>query len=172
MNARVPEPPGELVLRDARRQDQPCILNMMQLYYHDLMQWAPVRLHESGLFAVPSIDKYFERAGHHALLIRVGGELAGFALVDDNVLDEDARINFGHFFMAYAYRHHGLPAAALAAILRRIPGHWEIVHATANRKAIPISRQVLRQIALELRETAQMVEDVPCTVFHFRIRGD
>src|SRR5262249_26073344 len=70
------------------------------------------------------------------LLIRVGGELAGFALVNTHChLGEEVDFNLADFFIAREYRGLGIATEAVRLMMMQYPGRWEIAVAEHNMAA-------------------------------------
>ena len=120
--------------------------NMMQLYVHDFSEhwagrsqaeWAGnerfALLGEDGRFLDYPLDDYWGAADHVPLLIRSGGHLAGFALLNKHAhsgLPVDR--NMAEFFVARYHRRSGTGTRAAHEIFSRYPGVWETAVARRN----------------------------------------
>ena len=90
-----------------------------------------------GAFGPPvDLDVYWRDPEHIPLIIRAGGRVAGFALIDRHShsglpLDR----NFGEFFVMRKYRRGGVASAAVSAIVTGYPGVWEAAIMQRNTAA-------------------------------------
>ena len=136
--------PVELV--EARGADLGAIENLMQFYNYELSRWYPIEFDASGLYAIRSKAAYWAEPGVRPFLIRADGELAGFAVVDDEVVDPVFDFNLGYFFVGRRHRGRGVGTAAFRALLQRFPGAWEIYHLALNEPARHFWPAALRQV--------------------------
>lgn len=139
-------PPDAAVIDRATPQDLERIENLMQFYNYELSAWYPIDFGPQGLYELRSKAAYWARPGVVPYTLRVAGELAGFAVVDDEVLDPAARFNLGYFFVARRYRGHGLGRRLAQALIERHPGRWEVYHLERNTPAQAFWTQALAQI--------------------------
>lgn len=121
----------------ARPGERATLENLMQLYVHDFSeQWAGTprgELGSDGRFAAYPFDAYWRDAGHVPLLLRRGGHLVGFALLNRSShsgLPVDR--NMGEFFIVRKHRRGGIGTLAARAIFSRYPGQWEAAVARKN----------------------------------------
>lgn len=131
----MPLPTPRATLHDATHEDLPCIENMMQFYNYDLSEGCAVEFAPHGLYALRSKTAYWSKPGVKPFIVRVDDELAGFAVVDDELIEPTSRFNMGYFFLARRYRGRGLAVEVAAEIFTRFPGQWEIYHFTNNLPA-------------------------------------
>ena len=124
-----------VTLRAADRAQWPVIENLMQFYNYELSAWYPIAFGEDGRYAIASKAGYLGQPGTQAWLILAGGELAGFAAVDDELVDPRRDINLGYFFVARRFRGRGVGAAAFCGLLARYPGAWELYYLARNEAA-------------------------------------
>ena len=118
--------------------DQPKIANMLQLYIYDFTEmWAGEErgeLEEDGSFgAYEPLGSYWREDGREPLLIRVGGRLAGFALLNQETrTGRAADWDMAEFFIVRKHRRSGAGMAAAHAIFESHPGQWELAIARGN----------------------------------------
>ena len=124
-----------VTLRAAERAQWPAIGNLLQFYFYELSEWYPIAFGEDGRYPMPSSDDYLAQPGTQAWLILADGELAGFAVVDDDLVDTRRDLNLGYFFVARRFRRHGVGAAAFGGLLARYPGAWELYYLARNAAA-------------------------------------
>ncbi len=116
----------EVIPADA--DQAPIVANLFQLYAHDFSEFADVPIGPDGRFAYPPLPLYWREPHRFPFLIKAGGELAGFALVQrGSQLTGAADVwDVAEFFVLRAWRRHGVGAKAADALWRRMPGLWEV----------------------------------------------
>jgi predicted acetyltransferase len=122
--------------------DKPLIEGLFQFYAYDFSELEPAgskdfAFNADGRFEpYPYMDAYWSEPDRWPLLIRVGGETAGFALINTHshrggVVER----NMGEFWVARKHRRGGVGAEALRQILALHPGRWEVAVAERNTPA-------------------------------------
>jgi predicted acetyltransferase len=142
-----PDSPVEVT--PAAPEEKPALANLFQLYTHDFSEfWAGEEegeLGEDGLFAPYTyLDTYWSDPDRIPLLVRVGGRLAGFALVNRHAhsgLKVDR--NVAEFFIARKYRRGGIGTTVARTLFQRYPGLWEAAVARANSGALAFWRNAV-----------------------------
>ena len=108
----------------ATAADRTTIANLIQLYLYDMT--------DEGVWPIGADGRYeygfLERFWQHPYLLRVDGELAGFALVIEEcpLTGETPCWFMAEFFVLRGYRGRGIGRQAVAELLRRHPGQWHI----------------------------------------------
>ena len=120
----------------------------MQLYIHDFSElwWdrADGELGADGRFADYPLEAYWREAGRTPLLIRVGGHLAGFALINDHSHSgRPADHNVAEFFVVRKHRRGGVGMTAAQTIFSLYPGQWEAAVARRNVGALAFWRRAI-----------------------------
>jgi len=120
-------------VRSIRRNDVAPLCRLVQLYLYDLggHHW---NVEANGSFGSPAWHRYFwRRRGRRHFVIRVGGKLAGFALISDHAhfAGKDVR-EINDFFVLRKYRDRGVGTYAARMLLARFPGRWEVSEITWN----------------------------------------
>ena len=117
---------------------------LVQLYFHDFSELDGEEVDESGRFDVPWLGEYLEQPGC-AYFIRAGGKLAGFALVDQDVLDPCAMQAVSEFFVLRKYRLSHVGQVAAGLLMGTRPGAWEAAVIRPNVAASQFWEAVARQ---------------------------
>lgn len=132
----------------AQPDERSALANLMQLYIHDFSEhWSDTSmgdLQDDGRFADYPLDAYWREAGHIPLLLRRGGRLIGFALL--NAASHSGRPvdrNMAEFFIARKHRRHGAGTTAAQMIFSRYPGLWEVAVARRNIGALAFWRNAI-----------------------------
>ena len=147
----------------ARPEDRAAVVNMMQLYTHDFSEhWAgrpDGELDEDGRFAEYDLAPYWREAGHVPLLVRAGGHLAGFALLNrTSHSGESVDRNVAEFFIVRKHRRGGMGTFVAQTILSRYPGRWEAAVARRNLAALAFWRR-----AISSHAQAREIEEIDVT---------
>lgn len=130
-------PPTDWTLTDVREDERILLDRLVQLYLYDFSEIDPDDIGEDGRFSYESLDRYGREPGHDALLLRVRGKPAGFALVDEHSpLPDGAHRHYVHeFCVLRAYRRAGYGLAMAWAVFDRYPGPWQIEEIGPNLAA-------------------------------------
>jgi len=157
-------------------EDRAALANMMQLYTHDFSElWTGGprgELGADGLFTAYPLDAWWREPDHIPLLVKVGGFLAGFALLDKmSHTGQPLDRNMAEFFIVRKHRRSGIGTAAARAIFNRYPGRWETAVARANHGALAFWHAAIEPLAdeMELVDVESALWDGP--VLRFRIAG-
>ena len=128
----------------ATAADRPVVANLVQLYLYDMTDSLPFPVGPDGRFAYD----FFERFWQHPYLLRVDGELAGFAFViDESPVTGADRHFMAEFFVLRAYRGRGVGRLAAETLFARHPGPWQVAVIAANAAAGAFWASVLAQRA-------------------------
>ncbi|MDX6463972.1 MAG: hypothetical protein QOE55_7669 [Acidobacteriaceae bacterium] len=109
----------ELEVIPATAEQQTTLANLLELYAHDFSEFHPLEIGASGRFGYPSLPLYWSEPGRYPLLIRMGGNLAGFVLVKRG---SEVSGNLTVWDMA-------------DEVWRRFPGPWEVRVMQSNLSA-------------------------------------
>ena len=157
-----------LHLRPAAEPEFAAIENMMQFYMHDFSEWLPLPLENNGLFAVRPKAEYLARPGTLPYLILAGEELAGFAVIDDEVHQRESDYTLGYFFIARRFRGQGAGQAIVEELVRSFPGTWEIFHLKENLGAAQFWKKVVPRLSSgQFSCVEARIDDYDCTLYRF-----
>jgi predicted acetyltransferase len=169
----------EIDITLARPEEKPVIANLMQLYTHDFSEhWSggpEGELGDDGRFAdYPYLDSYWSEPARVPLLFRVGGRLAGFALLNDHAHSgRAADRNMAEFFIVRKHRRGGTGTAAAHAVFSRYPGTWEAAIARRNAAALAFWRKAVASHphVHDIEESDISTEEWNGPVIRFRIEA-
>ncbi|MEO8374586.1 MAG: GNAT family N-acetyltransferase [Sphingomonas bacterium] len=160
----------------ASPENRTALANMMQVYTHDFSElWsgeARGELGDNGLFAAYPLDPWWREPDHIPLLVKAGGFLAGFALLNKTShIDRPLERNMAQFFIVRKHRRSGVGTAAARMIFSRYPGRWETAVARANHGALAFWRAAIQPLAdeVELVDVESALWNGP--VLRFRVIG-
>jgi predicted acetyltransferase len=155
-------------LKLASSSDLPCIENLMQFYNYDFSEWYPIEFGAAGLYVLRPKMAYWANPNVKPFLIRVGADLAGFAVVDGEGIYETTDFNLGYFFVARRFRRKGVGRKAAEALIRRFVGRWEINHVSENSAAAAFWRQIIAApVCEDIRESTEIIDGDPSRLFRF-----
>jgi predicted acetyltransferase len=139
---------AEVTLEIAGPERRGALENLCQLYAHDFSEfWAgrdDGELQEDGRFPqYILLDSYWTDAARTPILIRAGGHVAGFALIN-SFSHSGLPLDFAvaEFFVVRKHRRAGVGFTAATEIIRERPGQWEMAVARRNTAALPFWRRV------------------------------
>ena len=167
-----------VTLRAVDRAQWPVIENLLQFYMYELSAWYPIPFGDDGRVAIAPKSGYLGQPGTQAWLILADDELAGFAVVDDELVDPRNDLNLGYFFVARRFRGRGVGAAAFGGLLARYPGAWELYYLARNRAAAAFWPQAFERAGVADVAVSEIdVDDAACIMHRFvapspRVEGD
>ena len=115
----------------------PILANLFELYAHDFSDFHSIEPGPDGRFGYPDLALYWSEPGRHPFLIRVGGKLAGFVLVQriSQTSGNNAVWDMAEFFVLRAYRRCRVGTEAACSVWRQFPGPWQVRVMHANQTA-------------------------------------
>jgi predicted acetyltransferase len=138
-------------LVDATLGDLAVMETMATYYVYDISEyvgdepgWA---FPETGLYEGPEMRPYFEDPATHPYFIRVKGELAGFAIVDDKGSGPEIEFNMAQFFVHRKFKGRGIAADAAGQCFARYSGLWEVNVIPLNRGAFHFWSRIIPKSA-------------------------
>lgn len=134
----MPASPPALAITPASDAEFTLLERLLQLYLHDFSAHTGDDVDDQGSFHYAWLDAYRVEPDRHALLVRVEGRPAGFALVRSG---EPTRM--AEFFVLAKYRRHGVGTAAARELFRRFAGDWSITQLATNRAATEFWRRAI-----------------------------
>lgn len=128
---------GHPEILPATKEEMLIVANLFELYAHDFSEFHPVEPGPDGRFGYPELPLYWSEPGRYPFLIKVGGKLAGFALIRQlqPAAGNDAVWDVAEFFVLRAYRRRGVGMRAACIVWRRFPGAWQVRVMLANQNA-------------------------------------
>lgn len=140
---------------------------MMELYLHDFSEFDGEDLNEHGLFESTCLDYYWHEKSHFAYVCRINGKYAGFALVNDDVIDRNNKYWLAQFFILRKYRKHGAGKYLARHVFSELRGCWEIGQDARNEPALHFWRATLRSLDTPIQEVQLNNDDWQGIVFAF-----
>lgn len=125
----------EVDVRSAKQREAPILENLLQLYLHDFSEFEGIEIGEDGRYQYPYLGHYWEDPARYPFLIRVDGQLAGFALlrVESDPMSGQQAMDVAEFFVLRSYRRQGIGARAAQRLWDLFPGQWHIRVLNSNQ---------------------------------------
>lgn len=127
----------------AEVDDKPVIAKLLQLYLYDFSEFTGWAINEHGLFDYPWLDHYWRDPDRAPFLLRVDGELAGFALVHTAGPDGNRVHQLAEFFVLRKFRRMGVGETAARHLFDGMPGAWSVAQIDPNVAAQQFWRKVV-----------------------------
>ena len=138
-----------LRLIEATEEHRPLLERMLQLYLHDLSEFADTEPDKFGVYCKDHALSEEGRGDLCSFLILLRGKPAGFACFRPvrSHSSEPARL-LEDYFVLRSYRRLGIGEEAARMLFDQIPGRWEIEIPDQNDVARSFWRQVMRRYTL------------------------
>ncbi|WP_339321180.1 GNAT family N-acetyltransferase [Paenibacillus sp. FSL W8-0194] len=136
-----------ITVHEAAYADKSTLRNLLELYKYDFSEFDPEDdLNENGLYEYMYLDHYWTEEGRYPYLFRVGGKLAGFALVRRTGMQEGVPVyEMAEFFILRKYRRSGAGQQAAFELFDRLPGKWKVAVMETNVPAQRFWRKVIER---------------------------
>ena len=135
----------------ATKDEMPIIANLFELYAHDFSEFYSVEPGPDGRFGYPDLSLYWREPGRYPFLIRVGGKLAGFVMVQriSQTSGNNAVWDIAEFFVLRAYRRCGVGTEAARSVWQQFPGSWQVRVMRANQGANRFWQRIIAEFVGE-----------------------
>jgi predicted acetyltransferase len=126
------------------------LYNLWQLYMKGLAEFRDSEVQADGRYRDDRLRTYLAYEEHWSFLIRSEGGIVGFALVRKS---KPETYVIGEFFIESEFRGKGVGGLAVAEILPKFIGNWEIPFQNENPKAAAFWRRTIPELGYEAIET-------------------
>ena len=135
----------EVRIEEVGAEAVPVLRRLMQLYLYDLGTFEGWPIGGDGLYGdAERIERFWTEPDRRAFLFSVQGELAGFALIRDEVEPAGTRTHeMSEFFVLRKFRRRGVGEQAATALFDMAPGPWELGQLAGNVPAQEFWRRVI-----------------------------
>lgn len=158
---------NELSVEPATLRDKTLLFRLLQLYFFDSTRWSGEDLQEDGLYECEEdgLLSYLNADdGGRAYILRVSGELAGFALVDDVPFEGKRIAEFADLFVLPKYRRLGLASAATTQIVINSENPWLFAVFRKDREAMRYWQASFKRLPFR---SVRVADDSAEDMFHF-----
>jgi predicted acetyltransferase len=128
----LPNPPEERHVLD----------NLGRFYVYDFTDFMDWACPENGLFGCGT-DEFWASETNRFFVIRVDGELAGFAVVDASASGPEWDYDIAEFFVLRKFRRRGVGAHVARELFDRFRGRWQVRVLVENTAAHAFWRDVI-----------------------------
>lgn len=147
-------------------KDYQTIQNLARFYVYELSAYCDeLKIPENGLFhcedlkvkaaklqAAQSLisfncfqlQRYFEEADRYPFLIRVNGEIAGFALIN-KIGSAPIDWSMAEFFILAKFQNRGVGIFVAQKLFKMFPGRWEVQTSPQNTRAYHFWSKVVKE---------------------------
>ncbi len=127
------------------RSDRNLVRRLMELYQYDFSEFDGQDLDEHGCFGYGDLDYFWFEPTHAVFLVTVDEKLAGFVLIDNEVVVTDNERSVTEFFIMRKYRRQGVGKQVAIEVFRRLPAKWEVRVIEQNISALDFWRRVIAE---------------------------
>ncbi|MFC4653127.1 GNAT family N-acetyltransferase [Lactococcus nasutitermitis] len=155
-------------LDPVKKSEKEILRNLLEKYLYEFSQYCDDEVNELGLYGYDYLDCYWTEKNRFPFFIRVDGNLAGFALVNDYPeIKAETDFTMAEFFVIYKYRHTGIAQAVARDLFEKFQGKWQLMY---NPKNV-ISQKFWTKIVTKIDEKYQCVTNSPQAIYHSDIQG-
>jgi len=132
-------------IRETTIADKPVVTNLLQFYLYDFSEMIGLGIPNDGRYTDEDMDGCWVDPLRHTFLVKVSGELAGFAIVDDlrKGKDDEHVIDMAEFFIMRKFRKQGIGDYVATALFDRFKGRWRVRQLWQNAGALAFWRKVI-----------------------------
>lgn len=168
----------QVTLHPVTRDQQAPLVNLLELYIHDMSELVPIQISPEGRFGYAWLPTYWaEPDRRFAYLIHGEEGLAGFVLVTtgpQNAPEEAEGPHFlevAEFFIIRRWRRSGVGRAAVHKLWDAHPGRWVVHVSEANLGALAFwSKAVAAYAGAQFQEKVTPGRHAPWRVFELESR--
>lgn len=137
----------KITLCKATRDDKNTIQNLGRFYVYEMSRYCGFlsgwETPPNGLFECRDFSCYCEESDRYPFLIKVDGELAGFALINKLGTTPDVDWNVGEFFIVSKFQGKGIGRYVAEQLFSQFQGIWETAQMPENQAAISFWEKVV-----------------------------
>jgi len=143
---------------EANKSDISVIDNLARFYVYDISEYTGWACPENGLFGCGD-EEFWNSERNHFFLIRVDGELAGFAVTTDLQDHDDADYDMEEFFILRKFRGKGIGQKVAYTLFDRFRGKWTVRQLLDNLPASLFWRKIISQYTIDdYRESIEFID--------------
>jgi predicted acetyltransferase len=161
---------SQIEVLPARLDQAPILANLLELYSYDFSEILDLKVGEDGRFGYQPLPLYWSEPNRFPFLVKVDGDLAGFALVcrGSEISGDDETWDLTEFFIMRGYRRSGAGTTVAHQIWRKFSGLWEVRVTEKNRGAHAFWKRAVSNFTYSAAESIPVeVVDRKWNVFSF-----
>lgn len=136
-------------LKKIESKDKIILINLFQLYMHDITLSLPMDVNNHGLFEYNETDYYFNnKEGYDPYLIINDNKYIGFVLINKEFMvlnNEENNFNLSEFFILNAYKRKGIGKKIAFEIFDKYKGNFEIKPVPRSNTAKQFWENVIKE---------------------------
>jgi predicted acetyltransferase len=147
-------------------EDKTILYNLIQLYRYDSSEFDGHVLNQHGFYLYKYFDHQWTDEYRRPFMVKVDGEIAGFALVSLEVPNEYMKLSsaektntIGDFFIMRKFRRKGVGKEVATSLFNRFCGTWEIRQTFANKNAYEFWKHVITRYVDNGSYEEKMIQD-------------
>jgi predicted acetyltransferase len=133
-------------------EDKTILSHLIQLYRYDSSEFDGHVLNQHGLYLYKYLDHQWTDNYRRPFLLKVDGEIAGFALVILGVPREYTKLSssdktnaISDFFIMRKYRRKGIGKKVAFSLFEKFRGVWEVKQTHTNKDAHVFWKHVIKE---------------------------
>ena len=136
---------SDIDVHPLRPQEVPILAALFQLYRYDFSEFRDDDVGADGRYVINHFQLYVSDADHLSYLVRVDGELAGFAILRrcDAFDGRGPVTDVAQFFVMRKYRRRGIGEVVATQLFDRYVGTWQIGERPTNFVAQAFWRAII-----------------------------
>ncbi|MUK87812.1 GNAT family N-acetyltransferase [Ornithinibacillus sp. L9] len=140
----------DVSLSIAPYEDKSTLSHLIQLYRYDSSEFDGHVLNQHGLYNYKYLDHQWTEDYRRPFIVRVDGEIAGFALMIVDVPREFVTYStaekthvISDFFIMRKFRHRGVGRKVAYSLFDQFQGTWEIKQTENNKPAYEFWKKII-----------------------------
>jgi predicted acetyltransferase len=135
----------KIEITQATVDDKPVLRRLLEFKDYELSPYDDSDVNKHGEFGYRYLDHYWTEEGRYAFLVRVDGQIAGFAMVNTHHYTPTAQFSMAEFLIMRRFQKHGVGKAVAFDIFSRFPGIWEIQELRKHSGAQQFWRKIIAE---------------------------
>ena len=139
----------QISIEPALPADQSTIQNLARFYIYDMSRYCGRmkgwETPSNGLYECFDLSRYWKEPNRYPFLIKMDGELAGFALINKIGSVDSTDWNMGEFFIISKFQRKGVGQYVAENLFKRFPGLWEVMQIPENKAGILFWENVIQR---------------------------
>lgn len=119
--------------------DYSTIQNMARFYVYDMSRYCGNLLGwecpPNGLYECFDLKHHFEEKDNHPFFIKMGDELAGFVIINNQGTSDEVDWNMAQFFVLAKFQNRGVGSKVAHTLFLQFQGVWEVSAIPDNKSA-------------------------------------
>jgi predicted acetyltransferase len=150
MTTPLPNIERRISVDETTEADRTLITNLYQFYLYDFSEMLGFSVEADGLYDTGGdLDGCWENPARYTYVLRIDGEAAGMAIVDDYKANPNVRTyeeptaDIAEFFVMRKFRRTGAGRKFAFTLFDRFPGPWSVRQVAENVGAIIFWRKII-----------------------------